>query len=46
MTCGEILKFHGMLYEMPGKKLKAASTSSSNSSVESKRDTLTSTFGG
>jgi ABC-2 type transport system ATP-binding protein len=42
MTCGEILKFHGMLYEMPREKLKnRVDELLELVQLESKRDTLT-----
>jgi len=42
MTCGEILKFHGMLYEMPREKLKSRVDELLELvQLESKRDTLT-----
>ncbi len=42
MTCGEILKFHGMLYEMPREKLKGRVDELLELvQLESKRDTLT-----
>jgi ABC-2 type transport system ATP-binding protein len=42
MTCGEILKFHGMLYEMPREKLKCRIDELLELvQLESKRDTLT-----
>ena len=42
MTCGEILKFHGMLYEMPRDKLKSRIDELLELvQLESKRDTLT-----
>ena len=42
MTCGEILKFHGMLYEMPRGKLKSRVDELLELvQLESKRDTLT-----
>jgi ABC-2 type transport system ATP-binding protein len=42
MTCGEILKFHGMLYEMPRDQLKSRIDELLDLvQLESKRDTLT-----